>query len=66
MLRVNQPHFAALSALHVHSKSLRTCTFGRGKDSTRLLEFRNFFAGEGLIYFMTGHPPNLRPCRRVI
>jgi hypothetical protein len=29
-------------------KSFVTCTFGRGKDSTRPPDFRNFIAGLGL------------------
>jgi hypothetical protein len=31
------------------SKPFIACTFGRGKDSTRHPDFRNFFAEEGLV-----------------
>jgi len=38
----------------LHSKSalspLLSVASGRGRDSTRLLELRNFFAGPGLFY----------------
>jgi hypothetical protein len=38
------------AGLHIRtSKSFVICIFCRGKDSTRLLDFCNFFAGEGLI-----------------
>jgi hypothetical protein len=32
------------------NKPFLTCTFDRGKDSARSLDFCNFFGGQGLFY----------------
>jgi hypothetical protein len=61
-LRPSKPPHSIFASL---SPSLPVLS-GRGRDSTRFLDFRNFLLWEGLFYFVTCSSPKMPASRRVL